>query len=360
MAVLYHPYTDPSRVYYGTDTRVATLLLGAALAFVWAPWRLVGRHRAQRAASLLDAVAVVSGIVARSGCSSTSASSTRACTAAGSSLVAIVSALLIAATVHPASQLVPWLLGLAVFRWIGVRSYGIYLWHWPIYMVTRPHSDVPLTGLPLLVLRLALTFLAAARCRTGTSRSRSATARSSAGGREFRTAPAETQRQLDDRASRSAPAGIVVGLVIIVVGLGNGGSAAAPAGFGKRSRGGRAARATTTTTAARRRRPPTPTTAPHRRRRRPPPGAPAAHGDRHRRLGDARRRQPADADHRHDVRNRRRHRRRRRGEPAVLRRRRPASRQLQGHGPARAGRRRAARHQRHRRPRRLRPHDGRC
>ena len=73
-----------------------------------------------------------------------------------------MSAVLIAATVHPASRLVPWLLGFAVFRWIGVRSYGIYLWHWPIYMVTRPHSDVPLTGIPLLVLRLALTFVAAA------------------------------------------------------------------------------------------------------------------------------------------------------------------------------------------------------
>ncbi len=43
MAVLYHPYSDPSRVYYGTDTRVAALLLGSALAFVWAPWRLVGK-----------------------------------------------------------------------------------------------------------------------------------------------------------------------------------------------------------------------------------------------------------------------------------------------------------------------------
>jgi len=43
MAILYHPYTDPSRVYYGTDTRAAALLLGSALAFVWAPWRLIGR-----------------------------------------------------------------------------------------------------------------------------------------------------------------------------------------------------------------------------------------------------------------------------------------------------------------------------
>src|SRR5437870_3191319 len=40
MAVLYRPGSDPSRVYYGTDTRAVALLVGAALAFVWAPWRL--------------------------------------------------------------------------------------------------------------------------------------------------------------------------------------------------------------------------------------------------------------------------------------------------------------------------------
>ena len=48
MAILYHPYTDPSRVYYGTDTRVAALLLGSALAFVWAPWRSRRQDRPQR------------------------------------------------------------------------------------------------------------------------------------------------------------------------------------------------------------------------------------------------------------------------------------------------------------------------
>ena len=115
MAILYHPYTDPSRVYYGTDTRVATLLLGAALAFVWAPWRS-SADRPQRGGACSTWSRSSSGFVAAAGCSSTSASSTRTCTAAASSSSRWCRRVLIAATVHPASRLVPRLLGFAVFR----------------------------------------------------------------------------------------------------------------------------------------------------------------------------------------------------------------------------------------------------
>jgi peptidoglycan/LPS O-acetylase OafA/YrhL/lysophospholipase L1-like esterase len=245
MAILYQPYTDPSRVYYGTDTRAAALLLGAALAFVWAPWRLVGRT-GRGAGIVLDAVAVLSGIVLFWMFLNVGEFDP-GLYRGGFLLVALVSALLIAATVHPASRLVPWLLGFAVFRWIGVRSYGIYLWHWPIYMVTRPHSDVPLTGIPLLVLRLTLTFVAAALSykfieepvRHGAIERRWA---------QYRAAPAETRRRLMGRFTFGA-AGIMVGLVVIVVGLGNGGSAAAPAGFGKETHVVLGPGATTTTVA---------------------------------------------------------------------------------------------------------------
>ena len=48
-------------------------------------------------------------------------------------------------------------LGAEPLRWIGERSYGIYLWHWPVFMVTRPVLDISLTGTPNLILRLAVT-----------------------------------------------------------------------------------------------------------------------------------------------------------------------------------------------------------
>ena len=54
MAVLWQPGSEPTRVYYGTDTRAAGLLIGAALAFVWAPWSAAQRNAGRRLALGLD------------------------------------------------------------------------------------------------------------------------------------------------------------------------------------------------------------------------------------------------------------------------------------------------------------------
>ncbi len=206
---------------------MAALLLGAALAFVWAPWRLVGRT-GRNAAVLLDVVAVFSAF-ALCWMFLNVGEFDPGLYRGGFLVAALVSALLIAATVHPASRLTPWVLGFAVFRWIGVRSYGIYLWHWPIYMVTRPHSDVPLTGLPLLTLRLVLTFAAAAASykyieepiRHGAIERRWAL---------FRTSTGETRKKLATGFALAAVA-LTVGTAVIVVGLAGGGTTLTPQGF---------------------------------------------------------------------------------------------------------------------------------
>lgn len=79
----------------------------------------------------------------------------------GFALVAITTAVLIAAVVYPRARLVTGLLAWAPLRTVGLRSYGIYLWHWPVFMLSRPQLDVPLDGLPLLLGRLVVTVVLA-------------------------------------------------------------------------------------------------------------------------------------------------------------------------------------------------------
>ena len=152
MAVLYQPNHDPSRVYYGTDTRAAGLLFGVALAFVWKPGRVT--HRFDKLPVDLAGIAALGLLIVfffRLN------QFEPALFRGGFALVSLTTAVLIAVTVHPLARFGS-VIGRQPFRWMGQRSYGIYLWHWPIFMLTRPMLDVALTGLPLLALRLALTF----------------------------------------------------------------------------------------------------------------------------------------------------------------------------------------------------------
>ena len=155
MAVLYQPDLDPSRVYYGTDTRATGLLIGVALAFVWAPGRL--QNRTTRANALLLDVIGLGALAALFSFYVRLDEFQPFLYQGGFVSVALITSVLIAVAVHPRARLLPRLLGQRVLCWIGQRSYGIYLWHWPVFMVTRPQLDVAITGLPLLALRLAVT-----------------------------------------------------------------------------------------------------------------------------------------------------------------------------------------------------------
>ncbi|HEX2736989.1 MAG TPA: acyltransferase family protein, partial [Acidimicrobiia bacterium] len=157
--VLYAPTN--SRSYYGTDTRAAGLLIGALLAFVWTPGRL-RRPTARSARYVLDGLGLVAMLVLlwtfhrATGIDPGDAWVFRG----GLVLVDVMTAIVIAAIVHPAAD-VNFVLGTQPLRWIGQRSYGLYLWHWPIFQVTRPGLDIPLSWFPVLVIRLVLSFAAA-------------------------------------------------------------------------------------------------------------------------------------------------------------------------------------------------------
>ena len=80
--------------------------------------------------------------------------------AGGFAVTSLASAVLIAVVVHPRT-LMGRALGLQPLRWVGVRAYSLYLWHWPVFMLTRPHVDVPLDGPVLVALQMAITLVLA-------------------------------------------------------------------------------------------------------------------------------------------------------------------------------------------------------
>jgi peptidoglycan/LPS O-acetylase OafA/YrhL len=133
MAVLYHPSLDPSRVYYGTDTRAMELLFGAALAMVWPSRRLQRRIRPQ-ARTVIDAAGAV-GLLAILLMYWRVGEFSPFLYRGGFVLLSVATVLAVAAMAHPASRLGP-LLGNRPMRWIGERSYGIYLWHFPVIVLT--------------------------------------------------------------------------------------------------------------------------------------------------------------------------------------------------------------------------------
>ena len=145
-----------ARVYLGTDTRASGMLLGAALACALTPERRLegARGRALDAGSLL-ALALLAVAWARLEGESPwlYRGGFLACELACLTLIA-------AAVLRPAGPLAR-AFSLGPLRAVGYVSYGVYLWHWPIFVVLTPER-VHLSALPLGALRFALTFAIAA------------------------------------------------------------------------------------------------------------------------------------------------------------------------------------------------------
>ena len=139
MAVRYHPGYDPTRVYEGTDTRAFGLLIGAALALAWPSRRLstlAGAGRAWLQAAGTAGLALIAVLVWRAG------EYDAWVYPGGMVLLSIATAGVVAAAACPAT-LVGRVLGWEPLRQLGVRSYGIYLWHFPVIVLTGQPGGGP-------------------------------------------------------------------------------------------------------------------------------------------------------------------------------------------------------------------------
>ena len=138
-----------SHIYFGTDTHSLGLFLGSALAVSWIP-RNLSPKISQRAQDFIDGIGVF-GFIGLLCIFLFIDQSNTALYQIAFPLAGLFGCATIISIVHPASRFSP-ILSNKLFLWIGQRSYGIYLWHWVVFQITRPGAD--LTG-NLLALNVA-------------------------------------------------------------------------------------------------------------------------------------------------------------------------------------------------------------
>jgi peptidoglycan/LPS O-acetylase OafA/YrhL len=151
MAALYQR-ADPSRAYYGTDSRAQLLLVGCLLALVLDRWSPT-TARARTTVSVAGTVGLAYCVWAWTQITDTAPWMYHG----GYLLFGVAVAAVITAAVQPRRHPIRVALSARPLVWVGRISYGLYLWHWPVIVICTP-DRTGLDGWELTIVRLALTF----------------------------------------------------------------------------------------------------------------------------------------------------------------------------------------------------------
>ncbi|MED3803089.1 acyltransferase family protein [Lysinibacillus xylanilyticus] len=159
MGVLYQPGEDPSRIYYGTDTRSFELLIGCWLALIWPMKKLSSKELSNKNINTLNSISLVSFSIIIL-CIIFVDEYQAFLYRGGMFLFCINAAILIACICHPVSYLGR-ILSWKPLCWLGSRSYGIYLWHYPIMVLGTPIHEIGNPAYWRVVLQLLLILVIA-------------------------------------------------------------------------------------------------------------------------------------------------------------------------------------------------------
>lgn len=164
MGILYKPGTDPSRIYYGTDTRAFELLIGSFLAIICPMKIFIDRKtflkkKISKQKNTINITATISLIIFIL-CVVFVREYNIFLYRGGLFLISLNAAILIGCVCNPISYLYN-IFSWKLLRWIGERSYGLYLWHYPIIVLSTPVYEIGNPSYLRVGLQLIITFIVA-------------------------------------------------------------------------------------------------------------------------------------------------------------------------------------------------------